>query len=420
MSQLFFAALLTFALQAQTIYVDDNGSANGNGSSQSPFNNIPAAVALANTLGSRPTIRIQPGVYPIASTIRIEKSIELRGSNEMQVDSQGWPLRNVTAGTEAILVGTAALGNNPMIVFSKPGQVITNIDVRDLSFEAAPGAGSIMEFARVQDFEVRNSIFVGSTQSLVPGAPGLQTFASTGTIRDNFMSGLLGGAFIHGGYPASPAEVIFERNRVVRGRVGVFLVGTSDGITDPGNFLSSTVKNNDISDNNSGNNSAGLRIIIKGNEALPGYGSTGLSSSTIQATVQNNRLVGNTTGISIDAGFVTRLLPPFSSNTCDTRTFSGMLALNLRDNTLTGNTRPAVLSFTQLQVTLGLGQLARLQYLHNAEYRIEDRDYVLAGQLLDHPATDPFLGGPCASDIAREPLVNALWINGLLIPNTAP
>jgi hypothetical protein len=79
-----------------------------------------------------------------------------------------------------------------------------------------------------------------------------------------------------------------------------------------------------------------------------------------------------------------------------------------------------VLSFTQLQVTLGLGQLARLQYLHNAEYRIEDRDYVLAGQLLDHPATDPFLGGPCASDIAREPLGNALWINGLLIPNTAP
>ncbi len=417
MQKLLFIFSIVLAAQAQTVHVDYNGPANGNGSNQAPFKTIAAAVAYANALPGSPTIQVEPGIYEIADTMRIEKGLTLRGSTQVDVDSQGFPTGVIHSATDAHILGTAALGTKPLFSFGKSGQVIQNITVRGLTFEAAPGNGSIMDFARVQNFEVRDSILLGSPLLTTPG---IQSFASSGTIRDTYMSGLQGGAFISAGYAGSPADVTFRNNRVIHGRVGVFLAGTSDGITEPGNNLTAMVRDNDISDNNAAN-SVGVRIIVKGNESIPGYGSTGLSSGNIQATIRNNRLVGNTIGISIDAGFVTRLVPPIPSTTCDTRLFTGLFDLSFRDNTLTGSlSKAALISFTQLQATLGTLSLSRTQYLHIATFRIDDRDHVFTGALIDHPEKDQFVGGPCSADTIAESLGNMLSINGLPVGNTPP
>ena len=426
MHKLLLVLSMTLAMQAQTIHVDAQALPNGNGSAQAPFNNIPAAVAYANTLKGSPNIHVAPGRYVIANTLLIEKGLTLQGSDELEIDTEGWPTGElVDPAQETRIVGMATLAGRPMISAGKSGQVINNVKFRGFTFEAAPINSSILDFARVQDFEVRNCIMIGSLIGSSDLAGAINTFASSGTIRDNYMTRLLGAAFMGAGYAGSPADVTFRGNRGVHNREGILLLGTSDGITEPGDHLNATVRDNDLSDNNNQRNSAGIRILVKGRETLGfGYGSTGLSEGNIQATIQHNRLARNKIGIVIDAGFVSRLVPAPPPNVCDTRTFTGLLDLSFRENTVTDSTlRSALVTFTQFQAALSLLegtplQFATMQYLHIASFRIDDPDNVLAGWFLNHPATDPFLGGPCGADTIHEQLNNTLYVNGSLVPPT--
>jgi hypothetical protein len=411
-------------LAQSTIFVDDDGPANGNGSPQSPFNNIPAAVAYANTLGGQaPTIHVKPGRYEISDTIRIERSLTLQGESELEIDSLGWPTGNLLVpSNETRIFGRAALGAKTMIVAGKDGQVIRDVKVRGFTIEDDSEGGHILDFDRVQGFEVRDNIFMGT--GLLPGGDhvGVQSFASSGTIRNNYFTRLLAAASIGAGYPGSPGEVTFRDNRSVENRIGLFLVGTSDGIAEPGDQLYVLVRDNDISENNNQRASAGIRFFMKGREDIgPGYFSTGLSTGNIQATIRNNRIVGNKVGIVIDGGFVSRRKPPPPANVCDPRTFIASLDLSLRQNTVADSAlRSAIVTFTQLQRELDTLEgipinFAQSQFLHLTTYRIDDPDNALEGWFTDHRASDPFVGGTCILDTTHEPLNNTLEINGSLI-----
>lgn len=411
-------------LAQSTIFVDDDAPANGDGSPQAPFNNIGAAVAFANTQSDHaPTIHVKPGRYEISDTIRIERSLTLQGANELEIDSLGWPTGNLLVpSNETRIFGRAALLTRTMIVAGKDGQVIRDVNVRGFTIEDDSEQGHILDFDRVQGFEVRDNIFMGP--GLLPGGnhAGVQSFASSGVIRNNYFTRLLVAASIGAGYPGSPGEVTFRGNRSVQNRIGLFLVGTSDGIAEPGDQLFALVQDNDLSENNNQRASAGIRMFIKGREDIgPGYFSTGLSTGNIQATIRNNRIVGNKVGIVIDGGFVSRRKPPPPANVCDPRTFIGSLDLTLRENTLADSALiSAVITFTQLQRALDTlegipNNFAQSQFLHLTTYRIYDPDNSLEGRFTDHRASDPFVGGTCILDTTQEPLNNMLIINGTVV-----
>jgi Protein of unknown function (DUF1565) len=412
-----FCSLASVAL-AQNIYVDQNAQAGGNGSSSAPFKTIGPAVTYANSLTGTPTIRVAPGRYEVDATLNLQKTVTFRGSNVTITDSQGLSTGAVQTGTEARIVGTVALGSNPLLVVGKDGQVIPSLEIRELTFEAGPGNGDIMDLKRVQNFMVRDSIFRGSMTLPAPtAAPGISTFASSGEIRDNYMTSLLAGGFLSAGYPASPATVMFRDNRIVGNRNGVLLIGTSDGIPEAGNQLNATVRDNDISGNVSSTASTAIRIMVKGNEAL---GDTGLFNGQVTAMVRDNRLVGNTIGIALDAGFPYRVVPP-ANTACDIRQFGGTLDITFTDNQLSGSTRfGSLISFTREQARLGQTPQSQWQYLHNATYVISDSQHSLAGADLDFPALDPIAGGPCIADLTHELLSNTLIINGVSQTNSAP
>lgn len=252
---------------------------------------------------------------------------------------------------------------------------------------------------------------------------GIDTYASSGTIRRNYAGPLQGSAFIGAGYAQSPAHVVFQKNRTVGNVVGVYLVGTSDGITEPGGQLYADVRDNDIRDSVPTGNGTGIRIIVKGTETLVG-GGTGLSHGSVQALIRNNRITGNRVGISIDAGFSTRRNPAPAADTCDERTFSGYMDLTLRKNQLSGSLlAPALITFTQAQTTRSVLEgttpsFPTIQFLHSATYNIIDPDGTLADAYILHPKTDPFVGPPCAADAEREELHNTLRINGVIVPNS--
>src|SRR5262245_36007674 len=95
------------ACRRVVIHVDDDARPGGNGSGKAPYGTIADAVARAESLGGAVVV-VEPGRYEVSSTIRIQSPIDLRGSNVMEVDSDGWPTGSVAAGTESRIVGTAA------------------------------------------------------------------------------------------------------------------------------------------------------------------------------------------------------------------------------------------------------------------------------------------------------------------------
>src|SRR5688572_13690616 len=85
--------------EANMIHVDDDAATGGNGSSSSPFATIAEAVDAANQ-GGGDVIKLAPGLYEVTSTVKIDKPLEIRGSNQMTLDANGWPTGQITPGTE--------------------------------------------------------------------------------------------------------------------------------------------------------------------------------------------------------------------------------------------------------------------------------------------------------------------------------
>src|ERR1700757_94098 len=62
------------------IHVDANAVPGGDGSGRFPFNNIASALARAASFGGAVVV-VEPGQYPVSTTLQIQSPIELRGSN---------------------------------------------------------------------------------------------------------------------------------------------------------------------------------------------------------------------------------------------------------------------------------------------------------------------------------------------------
>jgi hypothetical protein len=421
-----FVLLVGFAIDAhsathQIIHVDDNALTGGDGTAAKPYNTIAAAVARARVVGGDPTIKVEPGLYELASTIIIDIPLDLVGSSVLEIDSNGWPTGVASPGTETRIVGLAALGTLPLVSVGRTdGVVMNDVNIRGFSFEGGPGGGNDINLQRVQNFSVIANVFTGPSPLPMTGVTitGIFPVASSGSIVGNYIAGEGCGTCITAGYPSSPAYLQFTGNRSVHNQNGGLLLnGSSFGIPDHGDQLDVLVLGNDLSEN-TGANSFGMRVFVVRKD-LPDTQSRG----NVNALILSNHLFGNQIGISIDAGFPYRqapIPPPNGPLVCDTRVYSGTLNLVLTGNALSGSLlTPALISFTREQATLNPAQQQKSwQYLHNAAYIITDPQGSLAGYTKDHPSADPFVGGLCAADTTHELLGNTLIYNGTIVPAT--
>jgi hypothetical protein len=130
------------ATQRGVIPVDHNAASGGDDSTRFPFNNIAEALTVAGSLGDAVVI-VAPGTYPVSSTLRIQSSIDLRGSNVMEVDDAGWPTASIAPGTETRIVGTEALGTSDLVSAGPSDNgILHGVEIRNLTFDSGPARGN--------------------------------------------------------------------------------------------------------------------------------------------------------------------------------------------------------------------------------------------------------------------------------------
>ncbi len=393
------------------VFVDDGAPPGGDGTPQSPFQAIGDAVAAVNAAGGG-RIKVAPGVYPIASTLRLEVPVEIRGSNVMRFDSQGWPTGEIRPATETRIERAAALGAATMLLAGRSdGGVLRDVSIADITLAHTAAQGSALEVIKTQGFILRNNIVRGSG-ALTSTAFGITTVASSGRIVRNYITGVGCGACIGAGNELSPGDVEFVGNRSVNNRSnGVLLNGSGTILSELADHLNVTVRGNDLSYNTANPRfSSGIRIFVIRQDLGGSFNAQ--QTGNVTAVIKDNRIVGNEMGVVIDAGFPFRKV----GAVCDARIYSGTLDVTLRDNTLSESRLvPALITFTRSTAALNQATLSLWQYLHGSNFTIDDRDESLAGAWIDHPLQDPFLGG-CPADSERETLGNQLIINGTLVP----
>lgn len=388
--------------QATSIHVDDNAALGGNGTAKSPYRNLADALVAANATAGAVVIKVAPGDYPIASTLIIERPLELRGSSVLIEGADGWPTGDVAAGTETRVFSTNSTLSQLVRVGRGDGSVLNDVSIHGFVFQGIAQRDVVL-LTRVQNFWVDANIFRG------PARLGVQTVASSGRVTGNHFRGVATGAVLNGGYAESPSNVVVTGNRSVQNTLGgVLLAGSSVGIPEVGDRLDAVVRENDLSGNTSANQGFGLRVFVMSPE--PGVAQ---SAGSVYAQVQGNRIDGNRIGVQIDAGFPFRSV----SGVCESRVYSAVVDLDFQGNSLTGSLQaPALVSFTRNTAALNQSTLSLWQYLHNATFTISDPDATLAAAWIDHPSSDPFIG-PCPGDASNEPLENVLVYNGVVLPN---
>jgi hypothetical protein len=389
------------------IHVDDDAAPGGNGSGAFPYRSLPEAVAAAHGVSGAVVIKVEPGNYPLAETLVVDRSLELRGSTQQVVSNDRWPTGEVVPGTETRVFSTNPSLAQVIRVGRSDGGVLSDVSITGFVVEGNP-IGANLLLTRVQDYWVADNVF------RAPGNFAMQSIASSGRVTRNHFSGVATGAIFAGGYPASPSNVVVTGNRSVRNNLGgVLLNGASVDIPELGDQLNAIVRDNDLSQNagSAQVQGFGLRLfILRRDLGAPGDSQ---SSASVHALVQDNRLDANRIGVVIDAGFPYRRV----AGVCDTRVYSGVVDLTLAGNEVTGSLlTPALVTFTRSTTALNPAQLPLWQYLHAATFAISDRDGTLAGAWIDHPASDPFLG-PCPADSTNETLGNVLIYNGVVLPN---
>jgi hypothetical protein len=391
-------SLLPVTVNQVVIHVDDGATPGGNGSGRFPFRNLPEAVAAAHAIAGAVVIKVEPGDYPLAGPLVIDRPLDLRGSTEQVDGDDPWPTGEAAAGTETRIYASNPLGSySLMVVGRSDGGVLTGVRLSGFVFEGTT-TGAEVRLTRVQDYWVRDNVF------RAPANFAMESIASSGRVTGNHYSGASTGAVFAAGYPASPSTVVFTGNRAVRNTLGgLLLIGASYDLPELGDALDAIVRDNDLSDNTVNPNFAfGLRLFLLRRDP------TSQSSGQVHARVEGNRIHGNRIGISIDAGFPYRQV----GTVCDTRVYSGEIDLTLAGNTVTGSLlTPGLVTFTRNAAALTPSMLPQWQYLHATTFMISDGDGTLADAWIDHPATDPFVG-PCPGDAAHEPLENVLIYNG--------
>jgi hypothetical protein len=366
--------------------------------------NLPEALAAARAAAGAVVVKVEPGDYPLAETLLIDRSIELRGSTE-QVDSDDlWPTGEVRTGTLTRVFSTNPALVNMIVVGRSDLTVLRDVTITGFVFQASATTISVL-LTRVQGFWVADNVF------RAPASFGMQSVASSGHVTANHFSGVGTGAIFTGGFAASPSNIVFTGNRSVRNTLGgVLLNGASIRIPELGDRLDAVVRDNDLSENTGAVEGFGLRIFILRRD-LGAPGDT-QSAANVKALVQSNRIDGNRLGVVIDAGFPYRQV----GGVCDSRVYSGTMDLSFVGNTLTGSRlTPALVTFTRNASALNPAVLPSWQYLHSSTYSISDIDGALAGAWIDNPAADPFLG-PCPGDLSNETLGNVLIYNGNVVP----
>ena len=389
----------------RVIHVDNGAMAGGDGSARSPFNNLPDALEAATMTSSAVVVDVAPGDYAVFSSLVIDRSLELRGSSVLIEGADGWPTGAVEPGTETRIFTTNPLGTQPLVAVGRSdGTVISEVSIRGFVFEGRLGGNEVV-LTRVQDFAVVDNAF------RAPAFLALQSIASSGRVTANHFTGVGTGVTVAGGYPASPSKVTVTGNRAVQNTIGGLLLnGASIDIPELGDQVEAVVRNNDLSNNTLSANGFGARFfILRRDPGLPGDTQ---STANVRAVLQDNRIVGNRIGVTIDAGFPYRRV----GTTCDLRVFSGTIDLTLKGNTLTNSLlTPALVTFSRNMAALSPALVPQWQYLHGATFTVADPEGTLAGAWIDHPATDPFVG-PCAGDADHEPLGNTLLYNGESVP----
>lgn len=388
------------------IRVDDDAAPGGDGSGKSPFKNLPDAVAAARARQGSVVIKVEPGEYPLTTSLVIDVSVDLRGSTEQVVhDGDPWPTGEVRPGTETRVFATGAIGSQPLVqVGRSDGVVLNDVSIRGFAF-AGTTTGIELLLTRVQGFKVVDNVF------RAPANFAFQSVASSGQVTGNHMSGVGTGAIFTGGYPESPSRVVATGNRAVNNNLGgILLNGASINIPELGDELHAILRGNDLSDN-VGSQGFGLRIFILRRD--PGAPGDSQASARVEAVARDNRIKGNRIGVTIDAGFPYRRV----GTACDPRVFSGAIDLEFAGNTITDSlVKPALITFTRNMAALSPSMLPQWQYLHTATFTIADGDGTLADAWIDHPETDPFIG-PCPADATQESLGNVLIYNGATLPN---
>jgi polygalacturonase len=389
----------TSAVANRVVFVDDDAAPSGDGSSRTPFRSLSEAVAAINGSGGG-TIIVAPGVYLVTTTIRLEKPVNIRGSNVALANSDGWPSGALLDGTETRIVGTSALGTTTTIVAGKAdGTVLNNVTISNLTIETFAGGGNGLDIIKTQGFTVRDNIIRGG------GLFGLTTIASSGRVSSNYITGVSCGACIGAGNPGSPATVDIIGNRIVSNRLGGLLLnGSGTAIPELADQLNATVTRNDLSHNKATPRfSFGLRLFVIRQDLGGPFDLQ--STGHVSAVVRENRIDDNEVGILLDAGFPFRRV----GSVIDTRQYTGTFDLSLRGNTVSNsNLTPAAITFTRVNAAFNQSLLNLWQYLYHSTYTIDDPDGSMAGVWIDHPSHDPISGAP---------LDNHIVINGIEAAN---
>ena len=228
--------------------------------------------------------------------------------------------------SETRIVGTALLGTDPLVAVGQPGGLaISGVTIDGFIFEIITTSVEVF-LTRVQDYSIHNNVF------LAPAMFGMHSVASSGVVEGNYFAGVGTGAIFSGGYPASPSNVVFQRNRAVKNALGgVLLNGASIGIPELGDQIHAIVQNNDLSNNSENPNfSFGVRVFILRRD--PGALGDSQSEGNVHASITGNRIVGNAMGFAIDAGF------PFRTDSTIKGRRATRAVLGSIDLTLSGNT----------------------------------------------------------------------------------
>lgn len=399
--------LVASVLVVGTLASDANGASvvlhvnAGRSTSRNSFLSVASAVAHARKLSGPPdlhiVIKIAPGSYSLSETLRLDiPNLTLRGSNEPQVDADGWPTGELSGGTETSLIATPALGAAPLVLIEADGVTVRNLS---LSRPDAKDETLAVKFSRA--FVVRNCTLIG------PAMAAVSTAASSGIVAGNYIRGASCGACLAGGNAEWPAVVEFTGNRSVGNGNGALLLSGGITLERPGifNSLRFTALRNDLSGNRAMPRfSFGIRMFSLRREPPDPFMQ---NDGHVRGTIAHNRIAGNEFGVIVDAGFPYRT----SGGVADDRQYTGTMDVSFHDNEIHGNAVPALIAFTRFTASINPSTLTpspgnSWKYLLQSRFNISDPDLSLAGYWLDHPHTDPVDG---------RVLLNTLIMNGVEI-----